>query len=205
MSPISGVNSGKPFLMALMLLQSACGNSSAPSATNTDAASPPAATAPAGAPTGGPVAEGLCKLLTQSEVAAVFPDAEAGVVTTIRVEGATACIWNTPTGRLALQSWPAQDSVADELKGAVYPSLDLSKPTDGLIRYETVTGVGDEALAAVARKDEARGIVSDTAILVSRRGDRILLFIGNDLAQRNHDQALAALQSLGHSAAARLH
>lgn len=204
MSPIFRVNSGKPFLVALALLLSACGNSSAPSTTNTDAASPAAATAPASAPTGGLVAEGLCKLLTQSEVAAVFPGAEAGVVDKIPVEGVSACIWNTPAGRVVLQSWPAQDPVADEMKGAIYPSLDPSKPTDGLIRYEPVTGVGDDALAAVAQKDQARGIVSDTAILVSRRGDTILLVIANDLARGDHDQALAALQSLGSSAAGRL-
>lgn len=204
MSTASRSKFGKCFLVTVVVLLASCGDRTAAPPTATDTAAQ--LTAAAGSPevSPGTAAKGLCQLLTQGEVAAVFPGAEAGVVNRIPVEGASACVWNTPAGLLSLQSWPAQDSVADEMKGAIYPSLDLSKPTDGLIHYETVTGVGDEALAAVARKDEARGIVSDTAILVCRRGDKILLVIANDLAQRDHAQALAALQSLGSSAAGRM-
>ena len=152
----------------------------------------------------GTAAEGLCQLLTLDEVAAVFPGAEAGVVTKVPVEGVTACTWGIPAGRLVLQSWPAKDSVADEMKGLVFGVLDPFKPKDGLIHYETVTGVGDEALAVLAQKDEKRGILSDAAILVGRRGDKILVILSDDLPRRDRKQALAALQALGSSAASRL-
>ena len=193
-----------PIAFALTLILPMLAGCSAPPPTATDTAAQ--LTAAAGSPEALPstAAEGLCQLLTLGEVAAVFPGAEAGVVTEVRAEGVTSCIWAIPAGRFVLQSWPAKDPVAEEIRGAIYPSLDPSKQTAGVVRYEPVTGVGDEALAVVEQKDEARGIVSDTAILVAKRGDKILLVIADDLARRDHAEALAALQSLGSSAAGRM-
>ncbi len=204
MSTLSRSRFGDSSLVVIALLLASCGDRTSTPTTATDTAAPLAAAA--GSPRAMPAtaAEGLCQLLTQSEVAAVFPGTEAGVVDHIRVEGVTACIWNHPAGLFALQSWPAEDPVQDELKGAVYASLDPSKSTDGLLHYETVTGVGDEALAVVATQDDKLGIVADTAILVARRGNKILLVSANDLARRDHAQALAALQSLGSRAASRM-
>ena len=195
---------GKSSLVVIALLLASCGDRSAtpPTATDTAAQLTAAAGSPEALP--GTAAEGLCQLLTLGEVAAVFPGAEAGVVTKVPVEGVTACTWAIPAGRFVLQSWPAKDPVADEMKGLTFGVLDPFKPTDGLIHYETVTGVGDEALAVLTQKDEKRGILSDAAILVARRGDKILVILSDDLPQRDHAQALAALQSLDSSAAGRM-
>ena len=187
-------------LLALPVLAACSGSEPA---TSEPATSESATTAVATAASGQP-ADGLCRLLTLDEVAATFPGAEAGKVTEVPMEGVTACTWGIPAGRFVLESWPAAAPLSDEIHDLASGSLDPFKQTDGLVRYETVAGVGDEALAVIEQQDETHGILSDMAILVAWRGDKILVILSDDLPRRDRKQALAALQALGSRAASRL-
>ena len=154
-----------------------------------------------------PAAKGPCALLKQSEVAAVFPGAKAGEVDTSREQyGITACVWNTASSRFVAQYWKAVGgSAQDEAKGLMLGVVDPLKPgAANNVRIETVTGVGDQAVAAVETQDEQRGILGDMAMLTVQKGDQILVLMAPELAHMDRAKALAALKSLGSSSASRL-
>lgn len=156
----------------------------------------------AGAPATGP-----CSLLKQGEVTAVFAGAKAGKADTSREEyGITACIWETAQSSFVAQYWQAADASAqDEASGLMLGVMDPLKPAArNSIQYETFAGIGDQAIAAVEKKDEQRGVLSDMAMLVVKRGDKVLVLIAPELARMERANALAALQSLGQSSVSRL-
>jgi hypothetical protein len=149
----------------------------------------------------------VCRLLTDAEVRAVFPSAHAGEPERTREKyGISACLWSGDFGRVGLQTWNAKGrSADDEARGMVSGFIDpLSSSAADQVRYETLAGVGDQAVAVVEKQDATRGILNDVAMLTVRKDDRIIMLIGDDLAQRDRAQALAALTSLGAAAADRL-
>ena len=87
--------------------------------------------------------------------------------------------------------------------GARDPSQKTMTPD--LVRYETLTGVGDEATAAVERADKSKGILQDFAFLVARRGGLfVAVLTDRELPQRDRTAALSALSKLGKTAAQRI-
>lgn len=148
-----------------------------------------------------------CGLLKVSEVSAAFPGAKTGKVDTTRQEyGIIACEWPTARSRFVVQFWDSAGSSAkEEASGLMLGVIDPLKPGAGNnIRYETITDVGDAAVAAVEARDDKRGILSDLALLVVKKGDKILVLLSSELARGDRAKALAALKSLGQSSAARL-
>ena len=168
-------------------------------ALSTTAASPRAA-AKAG--------DGLCRLLADAEVRRVFPQAKAGVPERTREQyGIRACVWDMPHGPFVLQQWDAQGggTVDNEIRGLATGMLDPVNPkARNAIRYETVPGIGEQAMAMVERKDDARGILTDAAILVSRSGGHFLELQSVDLARGERAAALQVLGDLGRAAVGRL-
>ena len=149
----------------------------------------------------------VCRLLTGAEITAVFPNAHPGEPERTREKyGISACVWSGDFGRAALQEWKAEGRTADaEARGMVSGFIDpLSSTAAGNIHYETVAGVGEQAVAVVEKQDAQRGILTDVAMLVVRKNDQILMLLCDDLAQRDRTEALAALKSLGSAAAQRL-
>lgn len=175
--------------------------------SKTPAAGKPEKTPAAGAQTAAdelPKAD-PCKLLTTAEVRKIFPDAENGKRETSTDEyGIKSCIWNHPRGRLGLQVMKGEPgTVKHEIQGWSIGFKDPLKP--GVkVRYETIAGVGDEAMAVVERADEKAGILQDAAMLIAQRGDQQINLFSNDLASRDRSAALKALEDLGKAAAKRL-
>jgi hypothetical protein len=166
------------------------------------------ATAQATAVDAAPDAAGACRLLTSSEVGAVFAGAERGEVDESRKEyGISACTWSTAGGTFVAQFWSfGGASAQEEAQGLIAGVLDPLKGEAARkqVRYEDMPGVGEQAVAVIEAEDAQRGVLNDFAMLVSRRGDRILVLIAPQLARSDRAKALKDLQALGKSAAGRL-
>jgi hypothetical protein len=164
-------------------------------------ASPPSAEA-AQAATG----EGPCGLLTNDEVRRVFPDARNGTLDRRNEKhGILNCEWAHRGGRFIIIAGEEYQSPAEEARGWVDSFVD---PTNGSapnrVRFETIAGVGDAAVAVVERADKAKGFVQNGAYIVVRRGPRQVMLASPDLAMRERPAAIAALTELGRAAAGRL-
>jgi hypothetical protein len=149
-----------------------------------------------------------CALLTDLEVRKAFPGAAAGKREHgLDVHGIRTCLWDTPTDRFVVQTFEAKSgSVEDELRSRMLGSVDpLMAGAADHVRYETIAGVGDQTMLVVEKADPQRGILADTAVLVTQRdGRRAVLFTGSSLAGGDRASALVALETLGRSAAERL-
>jgi hypothetical protein len=148
----------------------------------------------------------VCRLLSNAQVQEVFPSAHAGEPERTRQKyGISACIWSGDFGRLALQTWQAKGRTADaEASDMVSGFIDpLSSAAAGNIRYESIADIGEQAVAVVEKQDSQRGILTDVAMLVVRKDDRIIMLLCDDLAQRDRVEALAVLKSLGAAASNR--
>ena len=72
------------------------------------------------------------------------------------------------------------------------------------VRYETIPGIGEQAMALVEKQDDARGILTDAAMLVTLRTGQFLELQSQDLARGDRTAALKSLATLARSAVARL-
>lgn len=200
-------------LAALMLLVGCAPaeNSAAPaaSATATAAANSANAIAPvdaSGTDISTLAADDPCRLLTTAEVRGVFPEAKAGVRERTREKyGISACVWDTPTGKFVLQLWTADaHTLDDEIGGLSAGFIDpANSAARGNVRFETITGVGEVAIAVVEPRNEQKGILTDVAVLMSQRGTRILDVESTDLSHGDRAVALQALTGLAKLADAR--
>lgn len=157
-----------------------------------------AASAPAGHP---------CGLLTDAEVRRVFPNAARGKPDPrLEKHGIDTCVWDHPGGLFSAQIEKTEPAAPEsEIRSRASGSVDpVNRAARGNVRYETLAGVGDRAIAVVERADAQRGILSDMALLVVRRGGRQVVFMSTQLAERDRAAALAALTELGRAAAGRL-
>lgn len=193
-------NRSLPLLACAVMaaLTAACSKSGAddPAApvVTTDAAAPPV--------------EGACRLLQTREVAAVFSGTRSGEVDDSRKQyGISACTWNTSRGTFVAQFWTSEGASAqDEAKSLALGVVDPLKGEGARnnVRFEAITGVGEQAVAVIETKDEQRGVLTDFAMLVAQRGGYILVLIAPSLARAERAKALQDLQSLGKSAVSRL-
>lgn len=144
-----------------------------------------------------------CQLLTRSEVAAVMPGAQLGKPERSReAYGIRACVWEWEGGSFALQLLPGKHGAANEIRGM---ALGYTNPlARNSVRYETVPGIDEVALAAVEPVDAARGVIADMAMLTAQRGAQVILLQCAALARGDRAAALKALMVLGRAAVARL-
>ena len=149
-----------------------------------------------------------CALLTTAEVQQAFPRSRPGRADRpLETAGIFRCVWESPDGHLILVAGEdaAEDTPKDEAEtlalGLVNPArVDALRP----VRFESLPGVGDAAVAIVERRDEVRGILQDGAILVVRRGKRQVSIMAPALARRDRSEALRVLGELGKAIATRL-
>lgn len=148
-----------------------------------------------------------CSLLTQAEVTAALPAAQAG-----RQErsdepyGIRTCIWSTPEGELNLQVFDAgPGSVENEIRGLSFGLVDIrSKKAATAVRLEAIPGVGDQTIALVEKEDLERGIRKGNALIVSQVGTRLVVLRAAELADSDRKRALATLVGLAKAATGRL-
>lgn len=153
-------------------------------------------------------ADDPCNLLTDAEVRQVFSGAASGKRDhSVDKYGILSCVWEAPIDRLIVQAFDAKpDTLAGELRSRVQGFVDpMMAGAADRIRYETIAGVGDQAIAVVEKADPEHGILADMAQLVTRRGERgVILFTGASLANGDRASALSELEKLGRSAVKRL-
>ena len=166
-----------------------------------------AATQAAQAATPAVVGEGPCALLTNAEVQRAFAGAQPGQLDrSLEQQGILRCVWNHPAGPIGIvDGTEAPDPVDVEARSWALGFLDpLRRDADRHVRYETLAGVGDQAIAVIERADPGKGFVANSAFLVVRRGSRQVTLMAMDLARRERPAALAVLQELGTTVAKRL-
>ncbi|MEO6365675.1 MAG: hypothetical protein ABIO38_06480 [Luteimonas sp.] len=202
----------RPMRFAVIFLVStcvvACAKRPTDAAASTAGADTNSAATPAANADAGPVdPHDLCRLLSDTEVRTVFAGASPGERETTREQyGISACVWQTPASRLMVQAWAAKEASAEgEIRGLAAGFVEpLDRASAGNVRVETISGVGEQAFAVVEAQDARRGILNDTAMLVSRHEGQILVLMSDELARSDRAHAIAALQSLGRSAVGRL-
>jgi hypothetical protein len=154
------------------------------------------------------VTDDPCALLIDDEVNAVFPGAASGKRNhSLDGHGILTCTWETPTDRFVVQVFDSKSgSVEDELRSRMSGSIDPTMAGGASeVRYQPISGIGDEAMLVLEKADLQRGILADTAVLVTQRGDRrAVLFTGSSLAGGDRASALQALEMLGKQLAERL-
>lgn len=166
------------------------------------------------------VAEGLvaaappgdaCELLSDADVQRIFPGARGSQRDrTIEVLGMARCDWgamNDGTNVTAGWLWkkPEADmNLKQRIAGTARMFSGLQEPEHLGLRFEPLSGMGDEAMMMIEPADPARGVLSSFAILVIRHGDQWVELRADPLAERDRTDALAALTELGRSAAGRL-
>jgi hypothetical protein len=189
-------------LAMLAALAAACSDATA----GADGAAAQAAR-PATSPPAGTAAEGPCALLTTAEVQRAFAGAKpAKLDRSLVSSGILRCAWEYPGGRFGIIDGTEEaDPVRTEAQTWTLGFIDpLNRDASRHVRYERLTGVGDEAIAVVERADPAKGFVANGAFLVVRRGARQITMMDAALAARDRPAALAALQELGKAAAKRM-
>lgn len=190
--------------LVLTALLSGCSNVVSSSAAGIDAvatSAPGAGSAPA------PPGEGPCRLLAQGVVERLFPGATAGELDRRNEKhGVLTCLWKHPTGRFSIiEGAYTSQPVEEEAQGWTLIFLDpLRSDAARHVRYESLPGVGDQAIAIVERQDKAKGFIADGAVLVVRRGNRQVTLMAHGLARSERADALKVLEQLGRAVASRL-
>lgn len=140
-----------------------------------------------------------CALLPQSDVRRVYPDAQAGVPDlTLAKDGIVRCTWKHAAGTLFLITGPdAGDSPAEEAESLAMTIVDPLRDGAGTrVRYETVAGVGDAAVAVVERRDATKGFIQDGAYIAVRHRRALVSILAPDLARGDRGEALRRLTQL---------
>jgi hypothetical protein len=147
-----------------------------------------------------------CAIVSKGEVRDVFPGAEAGKPDhSMDQYGMASCTWELPTNTLAAQTFKSTNTAGEELRGRMLGFLDPLQP--GLrekIQYDTIAGLGDEAVAVAVKADAAQGILADSAMLGIRKGDRMVVLFTRGLVDGDAAASKKALEALGGKAASRL-
>jgi hypothetical protein len=189
MNPQQPAPTGMFALRCILAIALSVGGLCACSRTNQDAhpaasasASAPATDAPASAVATGPV-DNACGLLTDSEVRAVFPQAASGKRNTESLQyGLDRCAWKTPTGQIGIEvskveAVAFEGELRAELQGAVDPRIQGALDH---LRFESVAGIGDHAIAVLEKADAQRGILTDIDLLAIQRGHRMAVLMIHD-------------------------
>lgn len=194
----------RPLLIALLSGLTAC---SKPDASSAEAmAATPASNADTGFASVAAAGDDPCAIVSHGEVRAVFAGAESGKRNhSMDQYGMASCTWELPTNNLAAQIFKSTNSAGEEVRGRMLGFLDPLQPgLRGKIKYDTIAGLGDEAVAVAVKADQAAGILADTAMLGIRKGDRMVVLFTSTLVDGDPAASKAALQKLGNSAATRL-
>jgi hypothetical protein len=185
-----------------------CSQSEPQSVSSSYAATPKALDAKSGTDAVRVPTDDPCALLNDDEVSKAFPGAASGKRNrSLEDHGILTCMWDTPTDRFVVQVFNASSgSVEDELRSRMSGSIDPTTAGAGSqIRYETIDGIGDAAMLVLEKADPKDGILADTAVMVTQRGDRrAVLFTGSSLAVGDRASARKTLETLGRQVAERL-
>jgi hypothetical protein len=149
-----------------------------------------------------------CTLLTMADVQQIFPGSKAGEVDRRQEKnGMVKCTWNHPGGSLMVFTSDQIDGTPKEEAEDTWALTFLDPLRNDArkhVRYETLTGVGDQAVAVVEREDKAKGFLQSVAILVVRRGKEQVAVLSTELARRERADALRILGDLGKAIAKRV-
>lgn len=150
-----------------------------------------------------------CSLLPLETIRDALPAVQPGVRSRHGDKhGVLTCEWRIDD-RLAvvLQQWQVDGEFAlkDNLRDSIEGSLDASNPRAGdNIRYEALSGIGDEAIVVAENPNPAKGIIGNTAVLNLRKGPYVVEVMSLELASKERNKILTALTAFGRAIADRL-
>lgn len=183
---------------------SACGSGGSATATTpagtSAGAKPPASASPNPASTpGGDVASiDPCTLLTDAEVATIAPGAGHGTVH--KVAGVEKiCEWPDSHGIPEVQfqvNLPPTSSLRSELKNGL--------AAGGGYTIISVSGLGDEAVAAFQKADPAKGLAPGLAVILARSGGKVVQLSTSQLSIQQGSPDFAKAEGLVAKAISRL-
>jgi hypothetical protein len=190
-------------LFGIALALTACGEAVEPSVPTSRAATQPDIAATLAVP------NGACDLLRMADIQRVLPEARAGQRNDdLAEQGVAKCEWPSTSGKwneLELGTWTqdgSDDTPIESARDALMGLADsLRSDAKASIRIETLSGVGDEAVAIVETPDAGKGILSHAAWLTLRKGKRLVTIASSDIARRERALALRQLSELGAAAA----
>jgi hypothetical protein len=191
------MNNSLPVMAALLggCALAACSQQDAASAAA------PATSTETASPTDDP-----CKLVTDKDVRNAFGDTASGKRDhSLDKYGIATCTWDTTHNTFVVQMFKAKGSVADELRSRISGSVDPLKPgAADRLNYQTLAGLGDETMLVAEKADAEQGVLADTAVLVTRHGERMAVLFTNPLVKGERAATVSVLEALGRSAASRL-
>jgi hypothetical protein len=148
-----------------------------------------------------------CSLLNTAELQQAFPGSSPGRNDhKLESRGILRCEWDHALILVLNADEGLEESPAEEASTWMQGFLDPLRfeTVKRNVRFEPVTGVGDQAVAVVERQDQAKGVLRDAAVLVVRRGKRQVTIMAPTLARRERADALRVLGELGKAIARRL-
>lgn len=148
-----------------------------------------------------------CKLLDLASIRRALPGAGDGVRDHRADDiGLASCVWQSPKGRIVLQTGTGAPQEPKELVGLVVTgNLDPRPGRQDPIRYESLPGIGDHAVAVVEEINAEKGILGSIAAAGVQKGDRKLTLMTSLPSAPEHRQAtLDALRQLVSAASGRL-
>ena len=148
-----------------------------------------------------------CAMLTMAEIQQAFPAARPGVRDRdLEKSGIVRCSWNHPGGLLVLLASDEEETAKEGAESMLDTFLDpLRNDARGRVRYEALSGVGDQAVVVLEREDKAKGFMRDGAILVVQRGKYQVVLLSSELGRRERAEGLRVFTELGKAIAKRLH
>jgi len=152
-----------------------------------------------------------CALLTPAEMQPVFPGTKPGRIDrALEKNDILRCEWIYNSGRVVLIAGADgdEDLPVDDAKTFMMSFVDPRRPdAEHRVRFETLPGVGDKAVAVLERGDAGKGITQDGVVLVVRRGKRQVALLAvppGNLTRLERADALRLLSDLGKVIAKRL-
>jgi hypothetical protein len=173
---------------------------------------PPAVAGAAASAAAPPAKDDACALLSLSEIRRVLPQAaRAERDDALKEHGINGCDWYADTGKapvLEVSVWTVSGDDDTPTSNARTLAMGIADPTrantEAAVRLEKVAGVGEEAVAIVEKRDDARGILTTAGLLTLRQNGRIATVASAYIAVEDRSKALGQLAALGKAVAAQL-
>lgn len=141
-------------------------------------------------------ADHACLLATDDEVRKWFGDTKPHARDDSQLgKGIAGCRWETPKNLLTAQTFKAKRSADAEARARAGKAAGAAG-----FRYETFTGMGDEATMVV----EPGGASGDVVMIVVHNGDNMAVLWAKSLVDGSRDTTVKVFKNLGRKAAGRI-
>jgi hypothetical protein len=147
-----------------------------------------------------------CRLLSNGDVHRVFSktsDVTGKFDHSVEALGIVKCVWDYPSGVVSVIV--SLDATSGGSKDAAQMLADpFAMNPNKNIRYEVITGIGDEATAVAEVANPSKDIKRDLAVIATQRGKQQIIIVSTDTPTSDRTGSLKALQDLARIAISHL-